>query len=253
MIRTLIFHAWYGDHLPTGEWCATVPGAGLQTHLGLIPMPPGETFGIGYPRCTAVDGFRFAGQAHDTLDPAAWEWSPSSGWTAHPPPCTGVSPVIYDRNGVLHLSDGSVGSQGYRYVNAANQIVSGDATYGPFHGLFEYTALSDDLWIGQAAYDGGGVQVWDGAVLRQLELGDCRFVRATREGETVALAFTRPEGVVLITTTMAELRALPPVVTPEPPTPPDPTPAPEPTPEPKPEPPVPPTPEPKPYPTVKPY
>jgi hypothetical protein len=96
------------------------------------------------------------------------------------------------------------------------------------------------LWIGQGATDGSGIQVLDmlnpTQTLRQLELGDCRFLRANRVGETVTLAFTRPEGVVLIRTTMAELRALPPVEAPEPPHPPEP---PDPAPEPGPEPPEP--------------
>ncbi len=248
MVRRVVASAWYGDHLPSGEWCAIVPTVGVYTHLGNQPvLPPGEPWGVGFVRCTTVNGFRFAGQAHSTLDPACWEYD--DRWVSYAPPCVGVSPVIYDTEGVLHRSDGSVGSQGYRYVTPQNVIVSGDATYGPFHGLFEYTQLADDLWIGQAAYDGGGVQVLErvgGAkpgdetwVLHQLELGDCRFIRANRDadpGEAVALAFTRPGGVVLVSTTMAELRALPPVVTPEPPDPgpepPDPPEPPEPTPQP---------------------
>lgn len=215
MNRRVIPGAWYGDHLPTGEWCAIVPTIGVSSHLGLDPLlPPGEPWGVGFIRCTAVNGFRFAGQAHSTTNPAVWEWdSDDRAWEAYPPPACGVSPVIYDRGGLLHRSDcgPGVGSQGYRYVTDQNVIISGDATYGPWYGLFEYTDLGDGLWIGQAAYDGGGVQVWDGTTLRQLEPGDCRFVRANRAGDVVALAFTRPEGVVLIQTTMAKLRALPPV------------------------------------------
>lgn len=215
MSRVVIERAWYGELLPHGQFCVTIPHVACLTHLGTVPLPPGETFGLGFPRCTIVDGFRFAGQAHETLNPAAWEWFPDGVWHAHPQPCIGVNPVIYDRNGLLHLSDGSVGSQGYRYVTPQNQIVSGDATYGPFHGLFEYTDLGG-LWIGQAAYDGGGVQVWDGTTLRQLEPGYCVFVRANRDGEMVALAFFDAElnGVVLEQTTMTALRALPPVVVP---------------------------------------
>lgn len=269
MTRALIFGAWYGDHLPGGEWCAIVPTIGVYTHLGHAPMlPPGEPWGVGFVRCTNVDGFRFAGQAHSTTNPAGWEWIAGAGWISLLPPACGVSPLIYDRNGLLHRSDcgPGIGSQGYRYVDEGNQIVSGDATYGPFHGLFEYTYLGGDVWIGQAAYDGGGVQVLERTthivdvdkpefcILRQLELGDCRFIRANRDGDTVALAFTKPDGVVLIRTTMAELRALPLVVAPGPvppdhPIPPDPSP---PIPEPTPEPPTP-VPTPQPYPTVKPY
>jgi hypothetical protein len=226
MTRTVIAGAWYGDYLPSGAFCATVPRSHIQTHLGIVPLPPGESFGIGYPRCTDIGGFRFAGQAHDTLNPAAWERIGAS-WRAIAPPCLGVNPTIYDALGVLHSSDGSVGSQGYRYCTPANVLVTGDATYGPFHGLFEYTQLADDLWIGQGADDGTGVRVLqltlDAAAravwtLRQLELGTCTFVRANRVDETVAIAFSKPEGVHLVMTSMAELRALPIVATtPKPP------------------------------------
>src|SRR6185436_18770852 len=120
MTRSVVAGAWYGDYLPSGEWCATVPNIVIHTHLGPVALPPGEPWGVGYPRCTKVNGFRFAGQAHTTTSPACWEWSPDHehGWFSYPPPCVGVSPVIYDHAGVLVRSDGSVGSQGYRYVAA---------------------------------------------------------------------------------------------------------------------------------------
>lgn len=238
MTRHFIDGGWYGEYLPSGEWCAIIPHVECRTHLGPVALPPGEAFGPGFVRCTNMDGFRFAGQAHDTLDPAGWEWFADGTWRAHPPPCVGVNPLIYDLNGMLHLSDGSVGSQGYRYVTPENVIVSGDATYRLAVGqtaIYEYTDVGG-LLIGQGQE--GGVVVWDGAVLRLLEPGDCRFIRANRANDVVALAFTRPDGVVLMLTTMAALRALPPVVTPEPP---EPTPVP-PEPEPGPEPPLPPTP-----------
>lgn len=210
MSRQFIADALYADHLPSGAWCALIPKAYCVTHLGAVSFPQGETFGPLFLRCTDVGGFRFAGQAHDHENPAAYERI-GAAWVSLPPPCFGVSPLIYDHEGNLHCSNGSVGSQGYRYVTPENTLISGDATYGPFHGLFEYTYLEDGLWIGQGAEDGSGIRVWDGT-LRQLETGTCRFLRANRVGDVVALAFTRPDGVVLIRTTMAELRALPPVV-----------------------------------------
>src|SRR6185436_19238980 len=142
--------------------------------------------------------------------------------------------------------DVSIGSQGYRTVLPDNRIVTGDETLGNFHGLFEYTPLGDGLYVGHAAYDGGGVQVWDDVrgVLLQVELSDTVFVVANREGEAVALAYQTPKGVAFVQTTMAELRALSPVVTPpKPPKPPDP---------PKPPPPVPPLPPVPPVPPVPP-
>src|SRR6185436_13253293 len=223
MTPNLVPGAWYGDYLPTGEWVATIPNVGLWTHLGNVGLPPGEPWGLGFPRCTAIGGFRFAGQAHTTLSPACWEWDPTTreGWVSYGPPCHGTQPTIYDREGVLHRSDGRPGvwADGYRYVTPENVIVSCNSTIGPFHGLFEYTQLAADCWIGHAAYDGGGLQVltcdeMGVFTLRQGPLGDCRFVNANRDGDVVAIAFSNEQGVVLIMTTMVELRALPPVVPP---------------------------------------
>jgi hypothetical protein len=129
-------------------------------------------------------------------------------------------------------------------VTPDNVLVTGDATYGPWNGLSEYTDLGDGLWIGQA-HDFLAALVWDGSTLRVLETGACTFIRANRAGEAVTIALSKPEGVVLLSTTMAELRALPPVVTPPvppveppvPPVPPDPPVPPKP-----PEPPIPPIP-----------
>lgn len=211
MTRQVFPGGWYADALPSGAFVVLIPHSHLLTHLGLLTLPPGESFGLGFVRCTEVGSFRFAGQAHDTIDPACWEWIHGLGWKSYPQPCVGVSPVLYDSHGVLHRSDGSLGSQGFRYVNAANQIVSGDATYGPFHGLFEYTQLAPDLWIGQGATDGSGVRVWDGTTLRQLERGDGRFIRATVAGDRVAVAWMASIGAVVVQTTLSELRALPPV------------------------------------------
>jgi hypothetical protein len=240
MNRQVVGGAFYGDHLPDGSWVTIVPNVHFLTHIGIVPLPPGEPWGVGYPRCTNVGGFRFAGQAHTTVNPSCWEYN--GAWIAYHEPCPGVSPVIYDNNGLLHRSDGSVGSQGYRYVTPQNVIVSGDATYGPFNGLSQYTDLGDSLWIGQAQ-DIEAVLLWDGTHNRLLETGSCTFVRANRAGDAVALAFSRPEGVVLITTSMSELRGLPIWHAP---TPPEPTPIP-PNPEPpKPEPPNPRPPKPEP-------
>lgn len=229
MERSLVPGAWFGEQLPTGEWCALVPHVHVETHLGVHPLPPGEPAGPWYTRCTATAGFRLAGQAQSTIEPACWEWSQAhAGWDSYPQPCHGAGgPVIYDRAGALRRADLPAGANGYRYADRANNLITGDQTYGPFHGLFQYTALdTPDLWIGQAAYDGGGIQVLEripagqpGApdqwVLRQLELGNCLFCRATQAGEVVGIAFQRPEGLVRMRATVAELRALPLVEAPQ--------------------------------------
>jgi hypothetical protein len=257
MIRTTFPGGWYGDATPGGAYAVLFANSHVQTHQGPIPLPASQPLQSPlFLRVTDVGGFRCAGQSSSVEVPAAWEWT-GAAWRALPPPCVGVSPLIYDLLGILHTSDGSIGSQGWRYCaqdgSGTGRLITGDQTYGPtspiaqhygVQGLFEYSPAGPDLWVGQAAYDGGGVQVWDGTTLRQLERGDCRFVRVQWAGEQVAITFTTPPQTVLIQTTLAELRALPPVEAPEPP---------EPTPEP-PEPPDPPVPpEPPQPPVVRPY
>lgn len=216
MTRDVIPGAWYGDALPTGEFVATVKGSHMATHLGRIDFPPGETFGLVTPRCTNVGGFRFAGQAHDLVG-VTWEYE---GRWRDRGPTNGVNGAIYDRDGVLHRA-GPETSQGYRYVAPDGALVTGDATYGPRHGLNEYTDLSaaqdGSLLIGQGNPDAGapeGVMVWDGAVglVRVLEAGSRKFINAHVLGETVSLAFYSEQdaGVVRRLGTLAELRALPP-------------------------------------------
>lgn len=233
MTRTPYPGAWYADATPSGAYVVFTPSVGFQTSAGPVALPPGEPWGAGYVRCTDVGGLRFAGQAHSTIEPACWEWT-GLGWFSFPQPCAGVSPCLYDLSGNLLRSDGSVGSQGYRYAwpngTPSGEIVSGDATYGPWHDLSQYSQAGDSLWIGQAMQDGGGVLVWDGSVLRQLEAGVTTFIRVQVEGEQVAVAFNNNVGCVIYQLTQAELLALPVY------TPPSPEPKPVPTPQPKPEP-----------------
>jgi hypothetical protein len=233
VIRHLSPGGWYADALPSGEYCVLFPSSHIDTHLGALTLPRGEAFGPLYLRCSNVGGFKFAGQAHDTLNPAGWEWTEGNGWRPLPPPCVGTSPLIYDRLGVLHSSDGSIGSQGWRYClndgTPEGHLVTGDQTYtrevAPGVLIHEYTDV-DGLLIGQG-HDGGTV-VWDGVALRLLESGDGRFVRANVDGDRVAVSFVKSDGAVIVQTTLAELHALP-VVTP-------PAPVPVPVPQPKPEP-----------------
>jgi hypothetical protein len=226
MTRTLHAGAWYADALPSGEWVALYPHDKCETHAGDVPLPPGEPFGPRFVRCTAWGGFRFAGQADAG---GAWEWQ--NGWRKIDAPCVGTSPVIYDDIGILHLSDGSIGSQGWRYVERdgtpEGHLFTGDATYrrevAPGVNLYEYSDVGG-LLIGQGQ-DGGAV-VWDGAwvppdpaqpkgIMRLLEPGDARFIRATADGDRVAIAMMKSDGAIIVQTTLAELRALPPFITSE--------------------------------------
>lgn len=228
--------AAYCDALPSGEYCALVIGSHIETHLGRIPLPPRESYGPLYLRCSNVGGFKFAGQAHDTGNPAAWEYRDGE-WRAYGPPCCGVSPVIYDALGILHISDCSIGSQGWRYVDRdgtpEGRLVTGDASYGPVFGLSEYSRYAG-FTIGQG-HDSGGVLVWDGLFLHVLSPENGRFVRVQGSSDQVAIAFWAPNGAVIVHATLAELRALPlagrstPAPTPPPvPLPPVPPPTPEP-------------------------
>lgn len=218
--------AWFGDALPSGEYAATIPNVSLVTHHGPVALPADEPWGIGYPRITIVGGFHVAGQAH-TLVNVTWTWD--GEWDRIDGPCVGVSPVIFDRAGVLHINDGydgSIGSQGYRYVAPDGSLVTGDATYSaPQWGLNEYTDIGDGLIVGQGHES--GLCVWDGTVLRELEPGNVRFVRANRAGDILAIAATLPDRVRCYWLTVAELRALP-VQKPTPPSPPEPPKPPEP-------------------------
>lgn len=212
MTRAFYEGAWYADATPAGAFVVFTPNVGFKTSQGTVPLPPGEPWGLGYVRCTDVGGLRFAGQAHSSLDPACWEWT-GTGWFPFAPPCNGVSPVLYDLSGELLRSDGSIGSQGYRYAwpngTPGGQIVTGDQTYGPWNGLSQYSQAGDSLWIGQGMADGSGVLVWDGAVLRQLEKGATTFIRVQVSGDLVSVAFNNVAGCVIYQLTQAELRALP--------------------------------------------
>lgn len=228
MSRTFFAGGTYADATPDGAY-AVVVGTHIQTHRGPVDLPPGEDTLL-FIRITTVGGFQIAGKSHNAAK--TWLWQ-NGAWRALPDG-TGVSPLIFDRLGELHISDGSIGSQGWRYVEddgtITGRLITGDATYGSTFGLSEWSAYGG-LSIGQG-HDVGGVCVWDGTTLRLLETGPCTFVRVQGDGQNVAIAFWKMinEGAVVYQTTLNELRALPPVAAPVP----VPAPSPAPTTEPKP-------------------
>jgi hypothetical protein len=222
--------AWYCDATPAGAFVALIPNLRLQTAHGPVALPNGQN--LLYVRI-APDGVRFAGQGH--ADDHVWEWT-GSQWQDHGPVLS-VSPCIYDHTGRLLLNDGW-GSQGARYVDDFNRVVTGDATYfSPQMELSEFSRLSPVIYVGQSHPDGtnDAAWVWDAGTLRLLEPGPCRFIRATFDGHRAAIAIWKPaEGAVIHWLTLAELRALPVVNLPKPGTPaPNPGTPPAPTPEPK--------------------
>jgi hypothetical protein len=231
MTRTPFPGGSYVDATPDA-WAVLYAGSHIETHLGRLGLP-GADYPL-YHRITMVGGFHIAGQA--AASNSTLEYSLTTGWKNREASC-GVSPVIYDNAGLLVISHcGPVGSQGYRYVDFTNRIWTGDETYSSPFGLFEWSWYGD-LYIGQGAT--GGVNVWDGSVMRQLEAGDCRFVRVQGDGERVAISFRKPDSAVIWRATVAELRALPVVPpTPEPPKPDPPKPDPPKPPDPTPTPPV---------------
>jgi len=210
------------DALPSGEYaCWLADGSAVQTHVGLVPTVKGIV--PRFVRVTKVGGFQFAGQA-DHYGPdegPCVTWHETTGWAFLATVPCGTSPVIYDRNGNLHISNcgPGIGSQGFRYVDyVTGRIVPGDETIASPVGLSEWIDLGDGILVGLGNVV-NGCTIWDGHDLRMLEPGDNQFIRAQRDGDQVSLAMARYHGEpsVIIWTTMAELRGLP-IVTVPPPT-----------------------------------
>lgn len=224
----------YVDAWPTGEYCALIVGSHVETHLGPIPLPPGESFGPVFLRCTPAGGFKMIGLSHDI----AWtlfEWTQATGqWRAIPygPPTAGNNPAIYSLTGDLidapiPIGDG-FSSAGYRQVSAQNVPVLGQDTYfSPAMRLSEYSAAVD-LFIGQG-HDAGGVAVWDGNNLRLLWPGEDLFINVhpVNGSQITVSCWAHDLNASLIwQVSAAELRDLPLVVATPLPPPPAPTPIP---------------------------
>jgi hypothetical protein len=211
-----------GDYLPNGLYCVNQPGNSLMTSSGLIPFPTGET-ALRYP-AMATDG-RVACQPQASvrgawvLDPVTKQWSTDPRIPASP------NSQIFDQAGVLfinQLGPGYVGSNGYRYVNPSNVVITGDATYAARNGVAEWIDLSvnqdGSLLVGYAAWALACI-VWDGVHHRLIEAGDAKRLRAHRSGDVVSIAITKVDGCALLATTAQELLTLPifePTAPPEP-------------------------------------
>ncbi len=201
----------YVDARPDGRFACLVvddgPAMQLDTERLTIPRDSRPLY-VRVPR----DGpFKFAGQSSNS--PETIEWIEGTGWVPRPIVPCGISPVIYDHAGTLHISDcgPAVGSQGYRYVDYdTGALVTGDQTLGSDFGLAEWTYLGDGLYVGQCNVT-PGCAIWDGTNLRMVEPGDCFFIRGQRVGQDVSLAMVRHAGepAVIVWATMDELRALP--------------------------------------------
>src|SRR5262249_51233388 len=211
------------DVLPDGSFAVCVPGKGIETHFGLVPLPPWEPSAVLYPRITNEGRFTIAGQAQSTVRGAqAWNADSGGGELAKPP--FGTQPVIWDNRGTLHIADSSVGSQGYRYVcpddtPTPNRVITGDATLAPFHGINKWTDLSfaqnGTLLLGQANWT-TAIVLWDGRpsseggqVYRLVEAVAGEFPIGQRKGALVAICYATPTGASLLWCQLRELYQLP--------------------------------------------
>lgn len=236
MIRTHYAGASYIDAWPSGECVRLYIGSRLETHLGSVAFPPGETFGLMFLHCTPVGGYKFEGLAHDSgilYERVGVEWRATT-------PITGR--CIYDLTGAIR----DTLPAGYQYLDEATDTpIARTITYGPKNGLSEWCMVAD-LQIGQV-HDSLGppdIALWDGRVHRLIASGLGYFINAHCIGEDTAISWAGDGYAMTLRATMAELRMLP-VLQPKPPepeptppgpdpepTPPDPTPFPPPDPTP---------------------
>src|SRR5690554_6461669 len=206
MREQIIPGGWYADALPGGEFVVLITGSHLETHRGRVELYRGQN--LLFPRCTTVGGWRFAGQMH--VDGRNVEWR-DGHWTVLGT-SYGVSPVIYDRAGVLHQNVPANGSQGFRYVDDAGRIWTGDETYHrPDLQVHEYTVLSGGIVVGQDSRSERAIIVGPDGVRRVWTDGRPRFIRASRDGDRIALAAWREarRDAVLLWLTVAEIAQLP--------------------------------------------
>lgn len=213
----------YCDAMPGGAFCVlhptryqdhadgsfTVLETGhIASHLGDIALPAQEiaTRGQGplMLRCTDVGGggFQLVGKPHQ-ID-GTWTWRADTGlWTLNAATSCGVSGHIFDLTGALFISDCSLpmGSQGWRYVNDANVLITGDATYAdPSRDLYEYseyTIAGTRIAVGQGngvGADFGGAWAVTGVpgsgTLRRfpLEVDWQWFIRFKHSGTSLSIA-----------------------------------------------------------------
>lgn len=203
-----------GDYLPSGLFAVSVPGSGLMTEHGLIPLPAGET-ALRYPALGSRGQISCQPQA--TVR-GAWVWDPANpGWTTDPRIPASPNGQIYDINDFLwinSLGSSYAGSNGYRYVQPlTNIVISGDATYAQRNLVAEWTDLSTaqdgSLLIGYAQWTTACI-VWDGTHHWLIEpLGNHSRVRAHRAGDMISVAVMTDTGCALWSFTVAEISQLP--------------------------------------------
>lgn len=217
--------AWYADALPNGDYAATIGGSHVETSAGRVELPQGQN--LLYVRAAPLG--RLAGVGH--RDDRAYERI-AGAWIdrgfAH-----GVNAVIFNAAGELRVATPAVGSQGYRYLDNAGRLWTGDETYAdPRRHLWEFSC-HENICCGQGG-DEEGLQCLIGTRRVLVEPGVVRFVRFSRHNDLLALAWTAPLAgrATVLFTSVAELNALPTYTLPGS-TPPPPVPAPPPAPVPQ--------------------
>ena len=211
--------ACFADALPNREYAAVICLSHIESSVGRIPLPNGQN--ALYLR-VARNG-RFAGVGHH--DDRAWLFE-GGRWQAFGP-AHGVNAVIFDISDQLRVATSAVGSQGYRFVDDAGRIWTGDETYADVRNhLWEWTRHGN-VQCGQGG-DEEGLQCLVAGRRVLVEPGTVRFVRFRRQGPQLALAWTAPlkNTATVLWLSDAELAALPTYTIPSGPPPPPPPPPP---------------------------
>lgn len=235
-MQTLRFaHGLYGDAAPGGRYAVLIYGQHIETDTGRVALPNAEN--VLFLRALWRDGQRWMAGVGHTSDLA---WLHTYGWRDYGR-CAGVNPCAFgpidtfickgNDLWMLVSLDGfrldhrniATGSQGIRWIRPDGTVVTGDSSYADIsRGVYQYTDFGDVV-VGEGADEAGGGCVCrfaDDGILRRIEPGQVRFVRAQRVGTNLALAFTRQDTreVVVVYATLDEMRQWTPVdVTPQPP------------------------------------
>lgn len=188
----------YAVALPGPHWAVLYPGSHIDSGVGTIPLPGFDI--IEFDITMAGGIFKLAGKAQrepDSPDRGTWQWTQRDGWehvslTAH-----GTYPCIYTKDGTLVLADPiHNGSQGWRYVAEDGSLVTGDDTLTADRRIGRGLGLKD-FW--EYAYLGGvvigqgdtGCDVFLDGIRRELESGDCFFIRVKYADGLWAVGMTK--------------------------------------------------------------
>lgn len=213
----IISNALYVDARGS-KYVATVAGKPVVTWAGDIPLPPNEPWGLQFIK-VSPDGSQFTGMGHSSGSPTLFTWFfDSKRWISRPTPW---GQGVYAPNGSFLDSL----PNGYGYFDVfTNAPIPRTITYEYSNGLNEWVKAGR-YQFGQG-HDVGGVQVFDGSVLRTIDTGKCFYVNGYLENGSYTISYVKSGiGGIILEYTEAELLALPvftaPVTPPPPPPPPD--------------------------------